>query len=265
MTPTLQITDIAIASLLIFAGAGLSLVLSLNVGRSVIVAAARMVIQLVLLAVVLRFLFALQSVWITLLAMAAMAVFAGLEVLARQDSQAGARWTIGIGTGTMIASGWIVVLPALAFLIESDPWYTPQVALPVFGMVAGSSMTGIALALDSFSTAVQRERNVIEARLAAGHTRFVALSIPIRESVHRGLMPTINAMSAVGLVTIPGMMTGQLLAGTDVMQAAKYQMMLMFLIAGVSVMGIIGAVYAMAHRLTDSRHRLRLDRLKTSG
>ncbi|MEO0637890.1 MAG: ABC transporter permease [Pseudomonadota bacterium] len=262
MIPTLQIIDIAIASLLVLAGAGLSLFLSLNLGRGVIVAAARMVIQLLLLAVVLRILFALQNVWITLVAMAAMAIFAGLEVLARQDSQAGAKWTIGIGAGTMMASGWIVILPALAFLIEADPWYAPQVALPIFGMVAGSSMTGIALGLDSFATAVQRERNVIEARLAAGHTRFEALSTPIRQSVHRGLMPTINAMSAIGLVTIPGMMTGQLLAGADVMQAAKYQMILMFMIAGVSIIGVIGAVYAMAHRLTDHRHRLRLDRLQ---
>ena len=82
------------------------------------------------------------------------------------------------------------------------------------------------------------------------------------EPKHEPLMPTINAMSAIGLVTIPGMMTGQLLAGADVLQAAKYQMILMFMIAGASIMGVIGAVYAMAGRLTDNRHRLRLDRLQ---
>ncbi|MEL6679573.1 MAG: ABC transporter permease, partial [Pseudomonadota bacterium] len=92
-----------------------------------------------------------------------------------------------------------------------------------------------------------------------------SISDDMRHAVRSGLMPSINAMSAIGLVTIPGMMTGQLLANADPLQAAKYQMLLMFLIAGVSVLGVIGAVYAMAFRLTDDRHRVRLDRLRRSA
>ncbi|RVT84347.1 ABC transporter permease [Rhodobacteraceae bacterium CCMM004] len=263
MTPDLTPFDIAAASALLFLGAGLSLVLSLHVGRGLLVAGARMVVQLVVLATLLGLIFAAANVWVTLGAMAAMAVFAGFEVLARQDAPAGRRWTVAVGAGVMIGAGWVVVLPALALLIEARPWYAPQVALPVFGMVAGSSMTGIALALDTFSTAIRRDVRIVEARLLAGHTRGEALSDPVRQAIRTGLMPTINAMSAIGLVTIPGMMTGQILAGADVMQAAKYQMVLMFLIAGTSVLGVVGAVHAMARRMTDHRHRLRLDRLRT--
>ncbi len=262
MTPDLTPIDIALASGLLFLGAGLSLILSLGIGRSLLLAGLRMVVQLLVLAVLLALIFAAGNVWVTLAAMSAMALFAGLEVLARQDAPAGRRWTITIGAGAMIGAGWIIVLPALAILIEAEPWYAPEIALPVFGMVAGSSMTGMALALDTFSTTVRRDVRIVEARLLAGHTRHQALSGPVRQAIRTGLMPTINAMSAIGLVTIPGMMTGQLLAGADVMQAAKYQMMLMFLISGTSVLGVVGAVYAMARRLTDQRHRLRLDRLR---
>ncbi|MEL6425437.1 MAG: ABC transporter permease [Pseudomonadota bacterium] len=144
---------------------------------------------------------------------------------------------------------------------SSEQWYASQTALPVFSLVAGSAMTRIALAIESISISVQHDRLVIEARQCFGETALTAMS----DAVRSGHMPTINAMSAIGLVTIPRMMTGQLLANADPLRAAKYQMLLMFLIAGVSVLGIIGTVYKIASRLTNDRHRVRLDRLTRSA
>jgi len=68
-------------------------------------------------------------------------------------------------------------------------------------------------------------------------------------------------MSAAGLISLPGMMTGQILAGVDPTEAVKYQILIMFLIAGSTALGTLAAVVFAARRLTDSRHRLRLDRL----
>jgi len=76
-----------------------------------------------------------------------------------------------------------------------------------------------------------------------------------------GLIPIINSMAATGLVAIPGMMTGQILAGAAPTDAIKYQLLVMFMIAGGTGIGVFVAVYWAAWRLTDSRHRLRLDRL----
>ncbi|MEL7278395.1 MAG: ABC transporter permease [Pseudomonadota bacterium] len=120
MTPELSPLDIAAASALVLGAAGVSLAMSLGIGRSLVIAGTRMVLQLLLLAIVLRWLFATGSLTVTVLAMTAMAVFAGLEVFARQSAPAGRAWTIGIGSVAMIAAGGIVVLPALSLQIRAE-------------------------------------------------------------------------------------------------------------------------------------------------
>jgi len=128
-------------------------------------------------------------------------------------------------------------------------------------MILGNTMTGIALGLDRLLTSIGRERSAIESRLALGHTIKEAMSGVLRNAIRSGLIPIINSMSAIGLVSIPGMMTGQILAGIEPMEAVKYQLLIMFLIAGGTTFGVLGAVLACGWRLTDNRHRLRLDRL----
>ena len=83
----------------------------------------------------------------------------------------------------------------------------------------------------------------------------------IRTSVRRALLPIINQMSAAGIITLPGIMTGQILAGMDPLEAAKYQILLMFLLSGGSGLAAVAVVYLAAMRLTDDRQRLRIDRL----
>ncbi len=78
-------------------------------------------------------------------------------------------------------------------------------------------------------------------------------------------MPTINGMAAIGLVSLPGMMTGQILAGVEPIDAVKYQLLIMFLIAGGTGLGTLAAVMGGARLLTDHRHRLRLDRIAVDG
>ncbi len=83
----------------------------------------------------------------------------------------------------------------------------------------------------------------------------------VRDALRAAFIPSINGMSAAGIVSLPGMMTGQILAGADPVEAVKYQIMISFLIAGGTGLGSFAAVYMARQRLTDSRHRLRLDRL----
>lgn len=262
MTPVLSIFDLAIAASFVLINGAVTTLLALGIARSLFVSAARMVIQLTLLAFVLRWLFAFEAMIVTVTGMLIMAIFAGLEVVLRQEKTAG-----GFGTGTVassiiLAAVVVVTMPTLILLVAAEPWYRPQVALPIFGIVAGNAMTGIALTLSSFTDAIHREAPLVEARLAIGETRTQALGDVLRQAVKIGLMPTINAMAAIGLVTFPGIMTGQLLANADPLQAAKYQMLVMFMIAGSSSLAIVAAAYAMLYRITDARHRLRLDRLR---
>ena len=163
---------------------------------------------------------------------------------------------------TIAAAG--VTLIALLGTLQPEPWYAPRYAIPLLGMILGNTMTGIALGLDTLTTAAVRERGAIEARIALGATRFEALRLPMQEAMRRGLMPLINAMAATGVVWLPGMMTGQILAGIPPAEAVRYQLLIMFLIAGATGLGLFMAVLAGAWRLTDSRHRLRPDRLRAA-
>jgi len=82
-----------------------------------------------------------------------------------------------------------------------------------------------------------------------------------RRALRTGFMPIINSMAATGIVSLPGMMTGQILSGVDPTEAVKYQLLVMFLIGGSTGLGVLMAVLGSVHRLMDDRHRLRLDRL----
>ena len=125
----------------------------------------------------------------------------------------------------------------------------------------GNVLNGGSIALDLLLGGVVRERAAIEAQLALGASFAHAMRGLIRTSVRRALLPIINQMSAAGVVTLPGIMTGQILAGMDPLEAAKYQILLMFLLSGGSGLAAVAVVYLAAMRLTDDRQRLRIDRL----
>ena len=257
----LDIADLAIGAILIVVNAGLSLWLGLGLTRQYLIAAARMVVQLALLGLVLKILFALVSPLFTGLAATVMIGFAGYEILARQERRLAGWWGYGLGTSCMLFAAGIVTLFALTAQIQADPWYHPRYALPLLGMILGNTMTGISLGLNNFAVTASRERAAVEAQLALGETRQIAFGPILRRATRTGLIPIINAMSAAGLVSLPGMMTGQILAGADPVDAIKYQILIMFLISGGTALGVVFAVQAAAARLSDSRHRLRLDRL----
>jgi len=156
----------------------------------------------------------------------------------------------------------IVIVLGLTTQVRPDPWYDPRYAIPLFGMILGNTMTGISLGLNTLTTNAVRSRKAIEGALLLGCTRWVAFQPVTREALVSGMMPIINAMAAAGVVSLPGMMTGQILAGVDPTEAVKYQLLIMFLIAGATGSGVLMAVFGGVWRLRDDRHRLRLDRLQ---
>ncbi len=170
-------------------------------------------------------------------------------------------WGPGLGAAAMTAAGTVVILLGLTQMIAAEPWWSPRFALPLFGMVLGGTMTGVSLGLDTLSTALWREAAAVEAQLLLGATRWQATRPFARRAMRTGLTPIINAMAATGVIALPGMMTGQILSGVDPVEAVKYQLLITFLIAGATGLGVLLAINAGIWRLTDERHRLRLDRL----
>ena len=257
----LDVLDLALPALLLVLNGALSVALRLGLERQLAAAALRMVVQLMLVGYVLAALFALASpVW-TAGAALVMVVFAGREIAARQARPLAKGRGLALGTGCALAAAGSVTALALLTQLRPEPWYDPRYALPLLGMVLGNTMTGIALGLDALTSGAVRDRAAVEARLALGATRHEALLPVARAALRAGLMPIVNSMAAAGIVSLPGMMTGQILAGVEPTEAAKYQLLVMFLIAGGTGLGTVAAVLGGVHLLTDRRHRLRLDRV----
>ncbi|OOC11194.1 MULTISPECIES: ABC transporter permease [Thioalkalivibrio] len=254
--------DLALAAVLVVLLAGVTMWARMGVGRTLLIAAVRTVIQLLLVGLVLQTLFDHAHLgWVALMAMVMLAV-AGYEVMARQQRRFAGMWGYGIGAVTMFVSSFAITVLALTTMVGPSPWWEPQYSIPLLGMLLGNTMTGIALGLDRLTQNVWRERRTIEGRLALGASWSEAVTTMRREAARSGLMPTINAMAAAGIVSLPGMMTGQILAGAPPVEAVKYQILIMFLISAGTGFGAIGAVWFASSRLFDHRQRLRLDRLK---
>ena len=258
----LSIVDLAIAAALVLLLALLSMRLHSAISRQLVVAAVRTAVQLTLIGLVLKVLFANASLgWVTLMAMV-MLLIAGREVMMRQERRFRGWWGYAVGTGSMFLSSFAVAVFALVVILGDEPWYAPQYAIPLLGMLLGNTMNGISISMDRLTHAAWEQRNVIEARLMLGQRWDAAISDYRRQAIRSGMIPIINAMAAAGIVSLPGMMTGQILAGVAPVEAVKYQILIMFLISAGTGLGTLAAVTIGSRRLFDERQRLCLDRLR---
>ena len=252
--------QLALAALLVVAAGAVSVALRLGIGKRLGVAAVRTVVQLGLLGLVLERVFALDRPGLVVLLVVMMTLFAAREAVARSGrSYRGIRidsWLVMAGTCFVV--GGIVTQS----VIGVRPWYDPQYVIPLFGMILGNSLNGISLSLDRFLDHLSARRAEVELHLAYGASRREALAAPLRAAVRTGMIPIINAMAAAGIVSLPGMMTGQILAGSPPIQAVAYQIVVMFMIAAATAFGAMAAAIAAGRRLVAPDGTLRLDRLQ---
>jgi putative ABC transport system permease protein len=258
----LNTIDLLIAAALVLALALLSIRLQMKIGRQLIIAAIRTAVQLTLIGLVLKVLFENATLlWVSLLAFFMLFV-AGREVMMRQERRFKGWWGYAAGTFSMFVSSFAITVFALVVILGNDPWYAPQYAIPLLGMLLGNTMNGIAISMDRLTHTAWEQRDIIEARLMLGESWDQAISDYRRQAVRSGMIPIINAMAAAGIVSLPGMMTGQILAGALPVDAVKYQILIMFLISAGTGLGTLAAVSLGSRRLFDERQRLSLDRLQ---
>jgi putative ABC transport system permease protein len=252
--------DLALAALLILANAAISAALRLGLGRRILVASVRAVAQLLLLGFVLVWVFRQQGPAAVLFMMAVMIALAGVEAVRRTTQRV--RGIYAMSMSVMLASSALVTLYGLTVVIGTHPWYRPQYAIPILGMVLGNTLNGISLGLETALDGFRRDRVGIEILLAHGATRVEASREVLRRAVRVGMIPILNSMVAAGVISIPGMMTGQILAGGDPGEAARYQIFILFAIAGGVALGTVGAVLGVRRLVFDDRDRLRVDRFR---
>ena len=256
----ISVTQVGIAALLVLVNGIMSILLRLQLERSLFVASVRTIVQLSLIGFVLKWVFQINH-WALVVAIILLMTFiAGLTAMQRTK-----RRYRGIFFTTFVSmwiSSWLVTSYALLTVFRGiENWYQPQYAIPLMGMVLGNTLNGISIGLDTFLESIVINRRQIEMCLTLGATRWEAARPNIQESVRKAMIPIINSMMIVGLVSLPGMMTGQLLSGTAPDQAVRYQIVIMFLIASATALGTICAVSFSFFQLFSADHRLCADRL----
>ena len=227
----LTLVDLVLASSAIFLLAALSLMLKLGLTKQILISGLRTAVQLTLVGLILKWLFAQTSwSWIGLICLV-MLLVASREVQQRQSRRFAGWWGYGIGASAMLISSFTLTLLALQSIIQPSPWYAPQYSIPLLGMLIGNTMNGVAIGVDRLTQTAFQQHEVIEARLLFGESWSEAIQDIRKDSIKTGLIPILNAMAIAGVVSLPGMMTGQILAGAPPEIAVNYQILMMFLIA----------------------------------
>ena len=220
----------------------------------------RTVVQLLLIGLVLESVFAVSKWYAVLGLLLLMTTIAGVSAVRRTN-----RRFRGMYVDSIVAvwsSSWIVAGYALlAVLREVEPWYQPQYAIPLTGMILGNSLNGISHGLSRLGDQLVLDRDRIEAALALGATRWEAARSSVQSAVQTGMTPVINSMMVVGIVNLPGMMTGQLLSGVSPLQAVRYQIVIMFLIAAATALGTVCVVLLGYRRLFTADHQFAHERI----
>ena len=251
--------QLAIATLLIVGAGVVSLILRLGVERRLGLAALRTVIQLGLLGLVLEQIFALRSPVLVVGLLLLMTAFAAREAVVRASRRY--RGILVDAWLTMAATCFVVGGMVTQVVVGVEPWYEPQYVIPLVGMILGNSLTGISLCIDRFMDHLEVRSAEVELRIAFGATRREALAAPLRDAVRTGMIPIINAMAAAGIVSLPGMMTGQILAGSPPLQAVAYQIVVMFMIAAAVALGAMMVVVLAGRHFMGPDATLRLDQM----
>jgi putative ABC transport system permease protein len=254
--------QLVIATGLIVAAGAVSLVLRLGVEKRLGVAALRTVIQLGLLGLILERVFAVRNPYVVVGLLLLMTVFAAREAVGRSSRRY--KGILADAWLTMAATCFLVGGIVTQVVVGVEPWYDPQYVIPLLGMILGNSLTGISLCLDRFMDHLETRSAEVELRIAFGATRREALAAPLKDAVRTGMIPIINSMAAAGIVSLPGMMTGQILAGSPPMQAVAYQIVVMFMIAAAVALGAMLVVVLAGRHFMGIDATLRLDRMNAT-
>jgi putative ABC transport system permease protein len=173
-------------------------------------------------------------------------VAAARVVLRRADNAPSG--VFGSAVVSMALTGFTVTFAVTALIVRVPVWYEARYVLPIAGMVIGNSMTGIALAIERLFADLDARSGEMLATGALGASVWEMARPSVRVALQAGMVPTINSMAAAGVVFIPGMMTGQILAGADPVRASTYQIVVMLMIAAATAVGAITAVLLMYRR-----------------
>ncbi len=226
--------DLTLAAGLVLIALGLSRWQAVGLTRDIVIGAIRAVVQLTIVGYVLIYIFGLERWYLVVAALVVMVAAATKAAVDRQDRPRRELYGI-VGLAMLVGSGLTLVYVG-AVVVRMDPWYNPRYLIPLFGMIVGNAMNAAALGAERLAGEIEARRAEIEAYLALGARPALAARDAVRRAIRASMIPMVNSLMVVGIVSLPGMMTGQIIAGASPLTAVRYQIVVMFmLMAAVTV------------------------------
>lgn len=230
----------------------------LGLEKEIIWSICRAVLQLIAVGYVLKYIFNVDHAVLTLLMVMFICFNAAWNAQKRSKNidKAFVSSFIAITTGTAITLTVLVFSGSIEFV--------PMQVIPIAGMIAGNAMVAVGLCYNNLGQRFRSEQQQIQEKLSLGATPKIASVRLIRESIRASLIPTVDSAKTVGLVSLPGMMSGLIFAGIDPVKAIKYQIMVTFMLLSTASLSTIIACYLTYRKFYNSRHQLVVTPLKNA-
>jgi putative ABC transport system permease protein len=219
-----------------------------------LLASVRAVCQLMVIGYLLEFIFALNNPLAVILIILVMITIASL--VARNRISRKIAGLLAVVWGTLLLSVTLVVSYSIILIIQPEQWYNPQYLIPLVGMILGNILNGASLSGERLASMIKNNKLEIETYLCLGATPQQAVSQYRQEAIKVGVIPILNSMMIVGMVSLPGMFTGQVLAGNNPLDAASYQILILFMIATANIITVWLITEGVYRRFFNSQQQL---------
>ena len=226
----LELVDLALAYGLVLLAVALARLKGIGQEGQMLWASVRMVFQLLAVGYLLHFVFAVKNPLPVIAIWFVMGAFA-LQVMGGRIKRKMPHFYRVMGTSLFIGCGGVTFL-FCTVVVRYSPWWDPRYLIPLAGMIIGNSMNGASLAAERLGAEMRERKDEIESALCLGASGRQASETAVQTAFRAALVPTVNTMAAMGIVSRPGMMTGQILSGTEPMVAVRYQVAIMCAITG---------------------------------
>ena len=241
----ISLERLAIALVFIATAIAISRAMRLDLAKDLAIGAARAAGQLFLIGYVLVFIFRRDAPAWVIVALSVMLAVASLTSARRIAYRPPARVLLGYALIAITLGGATALVPVFLFIVRPHPWFEPRYVIPLAGMMLSSAMNVVAQVFERLFSLARTEAPALEQMLALGASPEQAMRPHVRAAMRAAMIPTLNGLLTVGLVALPGMMTGQILSGTDPEQAVRYQIVIMYqLVAVAAVSGALAARFA---------------------
>lgn len=243
---------LAIAALLVVLAIVLSRAARLGLGKDLGLGAVRAAVQLVAIGYALRLLMSTNHPVAVMLVVIAMWGVAAFTSTRRLQHGPPARVLFPYALAAIGLGALVALVPVLFFVVPHRPWFDARFVIPIGGMMLSSAMNVVAQVFERLFSSATSDEAILEQLLALGASPRQALASHVRAALRAALIPTINGLVTVGLVALPGMMTGQILGGVAPEQAVRYQIVIMYqLVAVAAVAGFAAASFARTLIFTE--------------